>query len=87
MSANGGWSHIIFFSGVWDRTQVMSLVCKAFLRAASALPRSAWFDLELLGGVGAFSFNKMHTAHARFPALHDVEVEVDGKEENVVTGL
>ena len=87
MSANGGWSHIISFSGVSDRTQVMSLVCVAFLRAASALPRSAEFDLELLGGVGAFSFNKMHTAHARFPELHDVVVEVKGSTVDKVPGL
>jgi hypothetical protein len=99
MSANGGWSHIISFSGVCDRTQVMSLVCLAFLRAASALPRIATFnDVELLGGVDAFSFDKIRTAHARFPALHDVAVEVDGgdeydyddldaEDENVVPGL
>ena len=98
MSANGGWSHIISFSDVCDRTQVMSLVCKAFLRAASALPRSAKFGLTLLGGADAFSLDKIRAAHARFPALHDVAVEVDGgdeydyddldaEDENVVPGL
>ena len=98
MSANGGWSHIISFSGVCDRTQVMSLVCVAFLRAASALPRSAKFGLTLLGGADAFSLDKIRAAHARFPALHDVAVEVDGgdeydyddldaEDENVVPGL
>ena len=87
MSANGGWSHIISFSDVCDRTQVMSLVCVAFLRASSALPRSAEFDLELLGGVSAFSLDKIRAAHARFPALRDVMVEVGGEYENVVPGL
>ena len=78
MAANGGWTHIISFSGVWDRTQVMSLVCGAFLRAASAFPRSATFDLMLLGGTDAFSFDKLHAAHARFPALHNVSVALSG---------
>ena len=78
MSVVGGWPHVISFMGQTERTNVTSVVCLAFLDAANAHPRSATFGLELLGGVGAFSFDKMRTAHARFPALRDVVVKVEG---------
>ena len=86
MSAVGGWPHVISFMGQTERTNVTSVVCLAFLDAANAHPRSATFGLEVLGGVGAFSFGKMRTAHTRFPALHDVVFEVNDYG-SVVPGL
>ena len=65
---------------------MISLLSVALLHAASAPPRSATFGLTLLGGVGAFSFNKIHAMHTRFPALHDVVVDVNDYM-SVVPGL
>ena len=78
MAAIGGWPHVISFGEQTERTNVTSVVCVAFLDAANAMPRSATFGLEVLGCVDSFSLNKLRTAHERFPALHDVVVEVKG---------
>ena len=85
MSAIGGWPHVISFGGQTERTNVTSVVCVAFFDAANAMPRSATFGVEVLGGVDSFSLDKLRSAHERFPALHDVVVKV--KCWNVVPGL
>jgi len=73
-----GWKRIVSYIARKERTDVISLLSVALLHAASAPPRSATFGLTLLGGVGAFSFNKVRSMHVRFPALHDVVVDVNG---------
>ena len=78
MAAVGGWPHVISFMGQTERTNVTSVVCLAFLDAANAHPRSAKFGLKVLGGISAFSFDKILTARERFPALRDIVVEVNG---------
>ena len=79
MAVIGGWPHVISFGGQTERTNVTSVVCVAFLEVANAMPRSATFGIEVLGGVDSFSLDKLRTAHERFSALHDVVVKVNGK--------
>ena len=73
-----GWKRIVSYIARKERTDVISLLSVALLHAACAPPRSAKFGLELLGGAGAFSFNTIHAMHVRFPALHDVVVNMNG---------
>ena len=83
-----GWKRIVSYIARKARTDVISLLSVALLHAACAPPRSAKFGLELLGGAGAFSFNTIHVMHVRFPALHDVVVDVNGDwGTSVVPGL
>ena len=79
-----GWKRIVSYIARKERTDVISLLSVALLHAASAPPRSAKFGLTLLGGVGAFSFNKVRSMNVRFPALHDVVVDVRGGWRSVV---
>tara|TARA_B110000208_G_scaffold16176_1_gene19331 strand:- start:3110 stop:4585 length:1476 start_codon:yes stop_codon:yes gene_type:complete len=76
-TSNTGWRRIFAFIAQTERTSVTSLASKGFLHAANAQPRSARFDLVRLGGLDSFSFSKVQAAHARFPRLHDVVVNVD----------
>ena len=60
-----GWKRIVSYIARKERTDAISLLSVALLHAASAAPRSATFGLALLGGVGAFSFNKVRSMHDR----------------------
>ena len=73
-----GWKRIVSYIARKERTDVISLLNVALLHAANALPRSATFGATVLGGVDSLSLDKIRTAHARFPALHDVVVELKG---------
>ena len=82
------WRCVMFFITQKKRTYVMSVVCTAFYRAASAPPKRARFPCRMLGTCMNFSFDRLRSAHARFPSLQ-VDLVLHGNQDRVsaVPGL